>query len=78
MISALERLRVLRAGKSLDPPTLTDIDDLPIDWRIEFEERAAILEYDGGWSRDEADIQAFNGIKERMKSGDYRNNYQFY
>ncbi|KKL06012.1 hypothetical protein LCGC14_2600310 [marine sediment metagenome] len=47
MISALERLRALRTGKSLDLPALTDIDDLPIDWRIEYEERAAILEYDG-------------------------------
>ena len=31
MIFALELLRLLRAGKSLDPPTLTDIDDLPMD-----------------------------------------------
>ncbi len=66
MIFALERLRVLRAGKSLDPPTLTDIDDLPMDWRIEFEERAAILEYDGGLSREVADEQAFNEIIVRM------------
>ncbi len=66
MIFALERLRVLRAGKSLDPPTLTDIDDLPMDWRIEFEERAAILEYDGGLSREEADEQALNEIIVRM------------
>ncbi len=66
MISALERLRALRAGKSLDLPALTDIDDLPMDWRIEFEERAAILEYDGGLSREVADEQAFNEIIVRM------------
>ena len=66
MISALDRLRALRAGKSLDPPTLTDIDDLPMDWRIEFEERAAILEYDGGLSRAEADSQALREIAERI------------
>jgi len=66
MIFALELLRLLRAGKSLDPPTLTDIDDLPMDWRIEFEERAAILEYDGGLSRNEADSQALHEIAERI------------
>jgi hypothetical protein len=68
MIFALERLRVLRAGKSLDPPTLADIDDLPMDWRIEYEERAAILEYDGGLSRNEADAQALVEIKRRIQS----------
>ena len=66
MISALDRLRALRAGKSLDLPALTDIDDLPMDWRIEFEERAAILEYDGGLSRTEADSQALREIVERI------------
>ena len=66
MISALDRLRALRAGKSLDFPALTDIDDLPMDWRIEFEERAAILEYDGGLSRNEADSQALREIAERI------------
>ena len=67
MISAIERLRALRAGRSLDFPALTDIDDLPMDWRIEFEERAAILEYDGGLHRDNADRQALTEILERIK-----------
>lgn len=66
MISALDRLKALRAGKRLDLPILTDIDDLPMDWRIEFEERAAILEYDGGLSRNEADSQALREIAERI------------
>ena len=34
--------------------------------RYEFEERAAILEYDGGLSREEADEQALNEIIVRM------------
>ena len=67
MISALDRLRALRAGKSLDPPALTDIDDLPMDWRIEYEERAAILEYDGGLTREDADAQALIEMRNRMK-----------
>ena len=66
MIPALERLRALRAGKS--PGILIACpDDLSMDWRIDFEERAAILQYDGGFSRDEADQQALQEICERMK-----------
>ncbi|MHC4569983.1 MAG: hypothetical protein ACYTE3_30035 [Planctomycetota bacterium] len=42
--------------------------DLPVDWRIEFEERAAILEYDGGLSRENADKQALQEILERLKT----------
>ena len=68
MISALDRLRALRTGKSLDSPTLTDIEDLPMDWRIEFEERAAILEYDGGMTREGAENQAFGEILGRLKN----------
>ena len=68
MISAIERLRALRAGRSLDFPALTDIDDLPMDWRYDFEERAAILEFDGGLSREDADKQALREILERIKN----------
>jgi len=67
MISALDRLRALRAGKSLGFPALTDTDDLPMDWRIEFEERAAILEYCGGLDRNYAERQALQEIDMRMK-----------
>ncbi len=42
--------------------------DLPIEWRIEFEERAAMLEYDGGLSREDADRQALIEIKKRIKN----------
>ena len=67
MISALVRLRALRAGGNISLPALADIDDLPIDLRIEYEERAAILEYDGGLTRKDAEMQAFYEIQERMK-----------
>ncbi len=40
---------------------------MAMEWRIEYEERAAILEYDGGLSRDEADRRAFREILERIK-----------
>jgi hypothetical protein len=70
MISALERLRALRSGKSLDPQDFIDLDSFPIDWRIEFEERAAILEYDGGLTREEADKRAVSEIIERIRRSD--------
>ena len=37
--------------------------------RYEFEERAAILEYDGGLSREQADKQAFTEIRNRIREG---------
>lgn len=67
MTSALERLRALQAGESVSPPAVTGPEDLPIEWRVEYEERAAILEYDGGLNRDEADAQALQEIMERLK-----------
>lgn len=38
--------------------------------RYEFEERAAILEYDGGLAREEAEVQALQEILERLKNVD--------
>ena len=47
-------------------------DDLPGDWRVEFEERASIREYDGGQAREHAEAQALREIVERMRSaGEY-------
>lgn len=66
MISALDRLRALRSGRSLDFSVTIDLNNLSMDWRIEFEERAAILEYDGGLTRDKAEKQAMQEIGERM------------
>ena len=67
MISALERLRALRDGRSLNDLDVAGPESLPMDWRIEFEERAAILEYDGGLSREKAERQAFIEILRRLK-----------
>ena len=76
MISAIERLRALRAGRSLDFPGSIDLSSITVEeaisrfgelgLRYEFEERAAILEYDGGLSREEADCQAVREIAERI------------
>lgn len=44
--------------------------DLPADWRCEFEERAAIREYDGGQLREYAEAKAFDEILARMRATD--------
>lgn len=42
-------------------------EDLPREWIEDFEERGAILEYDGGLGREEAEKQAVQEIKTRLK-----------
>ena len=58
----------LKVGKTSDASIPCDLNELPMDWRIEYEERAAILEYDGGLSREDADKQALIEIAERIKN----------
>ena len=43
-------------------------EDLPIDWRVEWEERAAIMEYCGGMSRGQAEAEALRDTLDRMKA----------
>ncbi len=40
---------------------------LPMDWRIEWEERAAIMEYDGGLTRERAESEAMKDIVRQMR-----------
>ena len=46
------------------------IEDLSPDWRVEWEERAAIREYDGGQAREHAEAEALREIVARMKAAD--------
>jgi hypothetical protein len=41
-------------------------DDLPPEWREEYEERAAIMEFDGGMSRPEAEAAALRDVARRI------------
>ena len=41
--------------------------ELPDDWRLLWEERAAIIEYDGGQPRARAELLALKEIKEAMR-----------
>ena len=49
-------------------PGLSGPDDLPGDWRIEFEEWATIREYDGGKAREHAEAETFTEILARMRA----------
>lgn len=69
---ALERLRALRKQrKPVETP-----DDLPADWRCEWEERAAIREYDGGQAREHAEAEAFTEILARMRAAGVFDGYR--
>ena len=46
------------------------VGDLPPDWRIEWEERAAIREFDAGQVREHAEAEAFGEIVARMRAAD--------
>ncbi|MFL5329875.1 MAG: hypothetical protein ACJ8C4_13280 [Gemmataceae bacterium] len=42
-------------------------DDLPDDWRHHYEERAAIMEYDGGLAKEHAEAVAVADTLEAMR-----------
>lgn len=57
---AAERRRLARHGHELNP------NDLPGDWRVWWEERAAIMEYDGCMPRERAEALAFDAVLRLM------------
>lgn len=42
-------------------------DDLPADWWLEWDERAAIMEHHGGLLKERAETLALNDILDRMR-----------
>lgn len=53
------------AGATVEP---TSPADLPAEWRIEWEERAAVREYLGGQAREHAEAEALTEIVARMQA----------
>ncbi len=51
----------VQASRTIGP------EALPMDWRIEWEERAAIMEYDGGLTREQAESEALMDIRRQMR-----------
>jgi hypothetical protein len=43
------------------------VEDLDSQWRVEWEERAAIMEYDGKLPRERAEAEALKDILEEMR-----------
>ena len=60
-------------GGQVQPSPVVGPDDLPLDWRIAWEERAAVREYDGGLPRDRAEALALADILEQMKRAAEKN-----
>ena len=67
----VDAFNAARFGRPSDPQRAPDIgpDDLPGDWRVEWEERAAIMEYDGNMPRERAEALALADVVDRMRRG---------
>ena len=63
----VELLALLAGGRA--PTIIEHPGQLSPDWRIEWEERAAIREIDGGLLREHAEYAAFREILDRMRAG---------
>jgi hypothetical protein len=51
-------------------PTPSRVEDLDPDWRVEWEERAAIIECDGSLPREHAEALALADIIARIRRGE--------
>lgn len=80
VVDLLDELMMRAAEPDMTPepatPTPTHLsigpDDLPGDWRCEFEERAAIMEYDAGLPRERAESLALSVIVGLMRAAGVR------
>jgi hypothetical protein len=56
--------------RAAESPTRLDIspDDLPPDWYVQWDERAAIIEADRGLPRERAEALALRDVLEQMRS----------
>jgi len=50
-----------------------EADDLPPDWHFLWDERAAIMEYDGGLPRERAEAEALAAILRLMRAAEAAN-----
>ena len=67
----------LEDGMVAEPRTdrAVTIVDLPAEWHLLWDERAAIMEYDGGMPRERAEALALGDILDQMRrAGNSQNN----
>ncbi|MCP4251652.1 MAG: hypothetical protein GY778_31835 [bacterium] len=57
-----------RTRQSGVPAAVITPDDLPAEWRVEWEERAAIREFDAGQAREHAEAEALQEVIARMRT----------
>lgn len=69
---ARQFLAELYGGTATEPDVpscgITGPGNLPVEWRMEWEEQAAVREYDGGQAREHAEAEAFTEILDRMRA----------
>ena len=65
--NAVAFLEALTNPSVADADRILNLSDLPVALRVDWLERAAILENDGGLSREEADRQALDEIWYRYR-----------
>jgi hypothetical protein len=63
----LDHKAAVLAALAADAPVTVTLDDLPPDWYFSWDERAAIMEYDGKLPRDCAQALALEDILEQMR-----------
>lgn len=74
MTTKLDTKAYLEELLGLQPATTTPMvvvdgpDDLPGDWRMDWEERAAVLEFDGGQAREHAEAEAMKEVLAAMRA----------
>lgn len=67
--NAVEYLESLFAEATVAPapPRSLTPDDLPADWHLLWDERAALVEFDGCFHRERAEALALSDILEQMR-----------
>jgi len=50
------------------PVPIIGPDDLPGEWHLRWDERAAIMEFDGGMAREVAEVEALKDILNLMRN----------
>ena len=48
-------------------PEIPESPDLPLEWHFEWDERAAIMEFDGEMPREQAEMLALQDVHRRMR-----------
>ncbi len=66
VVEALKQHKV-EVLRYLEKPAIDSPEQLPVEWYLEWDERAAVMEYDGGLPRERAEALALADVLRRMR-----------